>query len=68
METLTVRENLMFSANLRVSNDMSTSKKQQLVENAIEELGLTACADQMVSVTPPLASTKSHHLVTQMPL
>jgi ATP-binding cassette subfamily G (WHITE) protein 2 len=49
MGTLTVRENLMFSANLRLSGNYSYDKKRLKVENIIKELGLTACADNKVS-------------------
>jgi len=48
MGTLTVRENLMFSANLRLSS-MSQKDKRQRVEDTLQELGLTSCADTKVS-------------------
>jgi ATP-binding cassette subfamily G (WHITE) protein 2 len=46
--TLTVRENLMFSANLRLPEKISAETKKQLVTNMIHELGLTSCADTKV--------------------
>lgn len=50
MGTLTVRENFMFSANLRLSSDIPQSVKKAKVEEVIQELGLSACADSKVSV------------------
>jgi len=49
MGTLTVRENLMFSANLRLPNSVSQKDKRQRVEDTLQELGLTSCADTKVS-------------------
>jgi len=49
MGTLTVRENLMFSANMRLPNSLSWKDKRQRVEEAIEELSLASCADTKVS-------------------
>jgi len=49
MGTLTVRENLMFSANLRLPNSLSQKDKRQRVEETLYELGLTSCADTKVS-------------------
>ena len=49
MGTLTVRENLMFSANMRLPNSLSWKDKLQRVEEAIQELGLASCADTKVS-------------------
>ena len=40
MGTLTVRENLMFSANLRLPQIMTSEEKNDRVDEAIEELGL----------------------------
>ena len=48
MGTLTVRENLTFSASLRLPSNMTYKERRQRVENVIEELGLTACADTKV--------------------
>jgi len=46
MGTLTVRENITFSANLRLSDDEYTpEEKTEKVNQVIEELGLQACAD-----------------------
>ena len=48
MGTLTVRENLAFSAALRLPSNMSSKERKQRVEKVILELGLTACADTKV--------------------
>jgi len=48
MGTLTVRENLMFSANLRLPESLSQKNKRQRVDETIQELGLTSCADTKV--------------------
>jgi len=50
MGTLTVRENLMFSANLRLPQSMSSDEKADRVDEAIEELGLDKCADTKVGM------------------
>jgi len=49
MGTLTVRENLTFSANLRLPKSFSPAEKSDKVDDTIEELGLSACADTKVS-------------------
>lgn len=47
--TLTVRENLAFSANLRLSlKEYSSSDKEMRVDSIIQELGLKDCADTKV--------------------
>ena len=46
--TLTVRENLMFSANLRLSSDVSLAERENRVEKIIDELGLRSCADTRI--------------------
>ena len=46
--TLTVRENLMFSANLRLPSSISKKEKEARVDEIIVELGLTRCADSKV--------------------
>lgn len=46
--TLTVRENLMFSANLRLSSDVSLTERENRVEKVIDELGLKSCADTRI--------------------
>uniref|UniRef100_A0A1X7SX42 ABC transporter domain-containing protein n=1 Tax=Amphimedon queenslandica TaxID=400682 RepID=A0A1X7SX42_AMPQE len=45
MGTLSVRENLYFSAALRLPNSMKWAEKKRRVEKVIGELGLTGCAD-----------------------
>jgi ABC-type lipoprotein export system ATPase subunit len=48
MGTLTVRENLMFSANLRLPKSVSHREKCDRVTETLEELGLVKCADSKV--------------------
>lgn len=49
MGTLTVRENLQFSANLRLNpRNYSPADKKSRVNATIEDLGLTDCADTKV--------------------
>ncbi|KAF5897265.1 ATP-binding cassette sub-family G member 2-like, partial [Clarias magur] len=48
MGTLTVRENLRFSAALRLPMSISQKEKEEKVERLIEELGLTKVADARV--------------------
>lgn len=46
--TLTVRENLAFSANLRLSKYTSRQQKRAIVNQVISQLGLEKCADAKV--------------------
>ncbi|XP_022071383.2 broad substrate specificity ATP-binding cassette transporter ABCG2b [Acanthochromis polyacanthus] len=49
MGTLSVRENLLFSANLRLSRKHhSSDDKNKKVDEIIQELGLTDCADTKI--------------------
>lgn len=49
MGTLSVRENLEFSANIRLpADDFSREEKRLKVEEVINDLGLSACADTKV--------------------
>ena len=48
MGTLTVRENLEFSANLRLSKDVSREERKRRVEDVIKELGLNLCSETKV--------------------
>ena len=48
MGTLTVRENFMFSANIRLPSSVSHKEKKRRVDDTINELGLTNCADSKV--------------------
>lgn len=48
MGTLTVEENLMFSASLRLPSTMTRQQKQERVDNVVDELGLTDCKDTKV--------------------
>jgi ATP-binding cassette subfamily G (WHITE) protein 2 len=47
-ETLTVRENICLSANLRLPREISLSEKDQRVSQIIDELGLESCADTRI--------------------
>ena len=49
MGTLTVKENLYFSAALRLPFNMSWKSKMTLVRKIINELGLSKCADSKVN-------------------
>lgn len=52
MGTLTVRENLAFSANLRLSRkEYSSADKEMRVDSVIQELGLKDCADTKVGTS-----------------
>jgi ATP-binding cassette subfamily G (WHITE) protein 2 len=46
--TLTVRENLMFSANLRLPNDVRDIERVSRVTRVIHDLGLESCADTRI--------------------
>ncbi|XP_071951994.1 broad substrate specificity ATP-binding cassette transporter ABCG2-like [Antedon mediterranea] len=48
MGTMSVKENLRFSAELRLGKEISTSEKRRRVNDIIKELGLTKCADSKV--------------------
>ena len=48
MGTLTVRENLSFSAALRLPKDVTREEREERVSEIIEELGLTSVADSRV--------------------
>lgn len=50
MGTLTVRENLSFSAALRLSSSVPQSEKEARVNHLIEELGLAKVADSKVYI------------------
>ena len=45
---LTVRENLMFSANLRLPSMMTSDEKTEKVNTILTNLGLLSCADTTV--------------------
>lgn len=57
MGTLSVRENLHFSAALRLPSSTTRQQRRERVEKVITELGLQHCANTKVSVdsvlTPP---------------
>ena len=46
--TLSVRENLQFSANLRLPAHLTRQQRRERVDRVIEELGLQACANTKV--------------------
>ena len=46
--TLSVRENLQFSANLRLPAHLTQQQRRERVDRVIEELGLQACANTKV--------------------
>ena len=50
MGTLTVKENLYFSAALRLPNSISWKEKKQRVKKIIDDLGLNRCVDTKVYV------------------
>ena len=51
MGTLTVKENLYFSAALRLPNSLSWKEKKERVKKVIDELGLNSCCDTKVGIT-----------------
>ena len=63
MGTLSVRENLYFSAALRLPNSISWSEKRRRVQKIIEDLGLTACCDTKVSDTIECYTIERENLV-----
>ena len=46
--TLTIRENLMFSANVRLGNDITNDERRERVAQVIHDLGLESCADTRI--------------------
>lgn len=64
MGTLTVRENLNFSAALRLPTYVSQKDKQQKVNKLIEELGLGRVADSRVR---RLENKGNQHKASAMP-
>lgn len=46
--TLSVRENLLFSAALRLPSKTSFKERRERVDKVIKELGLESCADTKV--------------------
>eukprot|EP01018_Ginkgo_biloba_P029024 Gb_18403 [translate_table: standard] len=46
--TLTVRESIYYSANLRLADSMSREEKQAIVDSTILEMGLQDCADRPI--------------------
>lgn len=48
MPTLTVRECLMFSANLRLPSCVSTSEKEARVQKAMEDLGISHISERLI--------------------
>ena len=52
MGTLTVRENIAFSAALRLPSTYTREDRRQKVDFVIKELGLTTVADKKVNMHP----------------
>jgi len=50
MGTLSVRENIAFSAALRLPSKCTWTDRKERVQQVIEELGLTDVADNKVSI------------------
>ena len=48
MGALSVRENLQFSAALRLPSSMTRQQRRERVERVIEQLGLQSCANTKV--------------------
>ena len=48
MGTLTVKENLMFSANLRLPSSIGAKERSRRVDETIQELGLVECQNTKV--------------------
>lgn len=68
MGTLTVRENLRFSAALRLPTSVPQSEKEARVNHLIKELGLTRVADSKVRIDslarlPPRFGSPARHSV-----
>ena len=55
MGTLTVKENIMFSANMRLTSEIPKADKERRVTETIAQLGLSHVADRKVrdSHDPP---------------
>ena len=51
MGTMTVRENIMFSANLRLPKSLGHKEKVARVEKVINDLSLNKCADSRVGLS-----------------
>jgi ATP-binding cassette subfamily G (WHITE) protein 2 len=51
MGMLTVRENISFAASLKLPQHTSDNVRKERVNQVIEELGLTACAETRVSAS-----------------
>eukprot|EP00127_Corallochytrium_limacisporum_P007189 Clim_evm62s243 gene=Clim_evmTU62s243 len=48
MGTLTVREMLMYTAHMRLPRTLQVSQKERRVQEVIDQLGLTECADTII--------------------
>ena len=64
MGTLSVRENLYFSAALRLPNSISWRKKRCKVQKIIEDLGLTACCDTKVNASDTIEPWRGYTTYT----
>ncbi len=63
MGTLTVRENLFFSAALRLPSNISMRERRHRVQNIINELCLNNCSDRKVSHTYKQIVHKNNNLL-----
>lgn len=48
MGTLTVRETITYSAQLRLPSNLKRAEVHEIIENVIMEMGLRECADQLI--------------------
>ena len=62
MGTLTVKENLMFSANLRLPPSTTTEERKRRVDETIAELGLTECQNSKVTQPCQHGQAKIHEI------
>ncbi len=67
MGTLSVRENLNFSAALRLPSHMKRQQRRERVENVIKELGLDLIADSKVLVYSMSCLSKQTHRKVILP-
>ncbi|PFX30555.1 Protein notum-like [Stylophora pistillata] len=61
-EELTVRQNLLFAAHMRLPKSMSNAKKFERVEQILAEIGLTSLADTVVGLDASSSLELLNHL------
>ena len=59
---MTVRENFMFSANVRLPSTVTKAEKEKRVDEVINALGLTHCADTKVNDVITFCYSSVQHL------